>query len=157
MITIRNSTPEDAIALFPRIREEDVAECVKAHGSNDLMQHLVVASTGPLGSCRSVEVDGVVEAMFGAREVMREDGPAAIVWFIGTAVVDRHPITMCKIGQAFVGSLSYPRLYNYVDAANLHARKWLKWLGFTERVECHVGPEQHKFYYFEKVKPCAAP
>lgn len=149
MITVRNATIKDAVELAPRLREADVQESTRAHGTNCLLQHLMVAATGPLGTCRVAEVDGVVEAMFGARD--SGDG-RGIVWFVGSPVVDRHSLTMCKIGQAFVETRDFPVLFNYVDAENTAARKWLRWLGFTEKVEVLVGTGNHKFYYFEKVK-----
>lgn len=71
-------------------------------------------------------------------------------WMIGTNDLERHAVPFIrKCRRDLKGYFAeWNRLFNFVDARNTKAIRWLKWLGFTILpVESH-GPFKMPFHPF---------
>lgn len=113
---------------------------------------------GILASIRSFTgmVDGVPVCMFGANPYSILSG-IGCVWMIGSTglnplkvqkVLLRESLPILEILQDLFPTL----LYNFVDARNTSAIRWLKWLGFKFQPAILLGDEQIPFYPFTRAR-----
>jgi len=129
MPTVRPSTPEDCLALAPRLRKEDIAE-IKAVNGNDplpeLQQALRVSD-----ECWTLEVEGVPAAMFGVAPLADYPGVGAI-WLLASDDILKVRWFFLKKTRPWVQHFfsKYSTLTNWVDSRNEVHIKWLKFAGF---------------------------
>jgi hypothetical protein len=132
VIEIVPATEDHAWAIQANLHPEHEREMV-AYG-----QPVAEALTGPLS--RSVMaytglVDGEPTAMWGAEPPMII-GPIAFVWMLGTPLLRRHGKTIAVESRRFVDYAQslFSTLECHVDPRYDQAMRWVRWLGFTERL-----------------------
>lgn len=78
-------------------------------------------------------------------------GRVGTPWMLGTDAVERHAVTFLRRSRPCVSAMraEYDALVNYVDARNLTAARWLRWLGFTLAAPEPYGPDRLPFHPFE--------
>lgn len=120
---------EHCKTMAPAMRAADQMEVFRATGASPL--EALRGGLRDSASCRTVTLDGVPVAMFGVVE--RDD--VGVPWFLGTVVVDEHPLSMMKMSKLIMNDWTdrYRTLRNYVDAKNDKAIRWLDVLGFELR------------------------
>lgn len=143
----------DAIASNPR--PADVAELWASSRTTpaEAMRRGMAAS----GDCYTGLFDDVPVCMFGAAPLSILGGQAA-AWMIGSAALDRLRVQKALLVLSFpvVDYLSqqYPALlYNFVDARNTTAIRWLRWLGFRFDPPIPYGVDQIPFLPFYIRRP----
>lgn len=95
-------------------------------------------------------VDSTPVCMFGAAAVSPLS-KRGIPWFLASTRLERHrkPFLRHSRAQLDVMATDFPTLSNWVDARNLAAIRWLKWLGFTLYPAVPFGPFGFPFHPFE--------
>lgn len=149
MIHCVDATHDHIDELARSARAADVAE-VGAIGTT-----IKQALDDGLASSRkayTVLIDGKVACMFGARAYSELSG-IGIVWMLGTTLLEtpegRRGLVR-HAGPAIRHLLSlYPELiFNYVDARNARALRFLRWAGFTLMDPVPYGPSRLPFHPF---------
>lgn len=76
-------------------------------------------------------INGEAVAMFGVNTVSAVSGVGR-VWMIGTTLLDKYAMTFLRRCKPEVEEMfsDYKRLENYIDARNVKAIAWLRWLSF---------------------------
>ena len=139
--------PEDIAAILRDVRQADIDEIVEGLGVS-LENELADGIAGSLNA-RKIVVDGHIVAIFGDA-VHSVLGSIGVPWLISTVHVERHARAFLKVCKPEVqGMLTRHRhLFNYVDARNTAAIRWLKWLGFDFGEAVPYGPKRLPFYPF---------
>lgn len=121
----------DVIGANPR--PADVAELAVTSGSTPTE----AMKAGIRVSIRSYTgtIDGVPVCMFGANPFSVLSGIGS-VWMIGSAALNSKRVQKVLLRESLpvldnLQNLFPTMLYNFVDARNTSAIRWLKWLGFT--------------------------
>lgn len=142
------ATLEDILELAPRVRQADADEMRASHGLNPmegLTQSLALSTHAWAG-----KLDGRVVCVFGVAPatVLTGDG---MPWFVASDDIARHQILFLRFCKPVVHEMlrMYPRLFNWVDARNRKAIRWLKWLGFELHPAKPWGYTQMPFHKFE--------
>ena len=95
-------------------------------------------------------LDGVPFCMFGvaAASPLCKHG---IPWMLGSPQIEKNAVGFLRRSKACLTNVTqhYKVLSNYVDARNLTAIRWLKWMGFTLRPPIPHGPFNLLFHPFE--------
>ena len=148
---IREATLEDALSIGARARAADIAECWAAshHTPTESMIEGVNIST----KAWTATFDGVPLVMFGVAPASAING-IGVPWLLAADGLERHQLgflTHCRPCLDEIRAI-YPRLYNFVDARNQIAIRWLRWLGFTFGEPIPYGKEQLLFLPF-KMEP----
>ena len=151
MRKIVNAVPEHIQQILPFVRDADIAEFWAAdHKTPEqaLMQSMMCSTEVKTGI-----VDGQIVCIFGVAPVNLLCGQA-MPWMVGSKLIDKYARILLKHDMGIVDDwLSvYPHLFNYVDARNHKAKKWLKRLGFVLHEARPYGKEQLPFHYFERRK-----
>lgn len=94
-------------------------------------------------------INGEPVCMFGAVQADRT-GRVGRPWMIGTELLDEHQTVFLRrcSEQVETMQMCFASLENVVDARNLRAIKWLRWLGFSFSEPEPMGPDQilcHRF------------
>ncbi len=156
MITMREATVADAIAVSPRLRESDRQEFIAALGyTPEVALPLGIAS----GDAWAMEVDGKVEALLGVSPVARH-AYFGLVWMVTTDVIFKHRRDLLRLTPGVLNMLHdrFPLLGNHVDARNDKHIAWLRRAGFSLLREVpDYGVERRPFIEFAKLRaePCA--
>lgn len=99
-------------------------------------------------------LDGEPFCMFGvaAASPMCRHG---IPWMLGGPQIEKNAFGFLRRSKACLANVTqhYKALSNYVDARNLVAIRWLKWMGFTLRPPIMHGPFNLPFHPFEFRSP----
>lgn len=132
MIRYRPGTLDDALALAPRLRPADRAECWAAFGLpvGQTLRRSVEASTVLIAA----EADGELAALFGLVPVNALEGEGA-PWMLATSEADRHARAWLREAPQWLRLIGdgWSVLRNHVDARNGASIRWLRRMGF------HVG------------------
>lgn len=137
-----------AIAMAPRMRAADAAEC------------WALARLSPLEALRvSLEsatyawtwlVDGEPACIFGVgtRSLIGNEGTP---WLLSTDLVAAHHITFLRGCRPYLARMrgAFPYLQNVVDARYETCVRWLKRLGFEVHEAEPLGPAGELFHRFE--------
>ncbi|TDY26303.1 hypothetical protein B0G81_6813 [Paraburkholderia sp. BL6665CI2N2] len=139
---------EHAVAMAPRMRAADCAEC------------WAIANVEPLEALRiSLEwslyawtwlVDEQPACMFGIGTTSLI-GNAGSPWLLSTDLVAEHRVTFLRGCKPYLAHLrgKFPYLHNVVDARYVTCVKWLKRLGFVVHDAEPIGPAGALFHRFE--------
>jgi len=145
---VRPATDELLAEVASRPRSADVEELWAAGRLTPLE---AVQMGQRFGEAYIGMVDGEPVCAFGVTPISALSGLGA-PWMVGSTALDAHfrgflrgcgPVVRAMLSQ-------WPRLVNYVDARNLRAVKWLKWLGFSILPPVPYGHDGLPFHPFIK-------
>lgn len=145
---VRPATDELLAEVASRPRSADVEELWAAGRLTPLE---AVQMGQRFGEAYIGMVDGEPVCAFGVTPISALSGLGA-PWMVGSTALDAHfrgflrgcgPVVRAMLSQ-------WPRLVNYVDARNLRAVKWLKWLGFIILPPVPYGHDGLPFHPFIK-------
>lgn len=147
-LLIRTSTVEDIKPIADNARQADRLETWRM--SHETMEEALARGLRQSAQCYTAEVDGEPIAMFGVVPVV--DFPrVGIVWLLGTDGISKHRRLFMMASKPSVAKFRrrYLKLINFVDAENLSAIRWLRWLGFTIYPAKPAGRDNVPFHFFE--------
>jgi len=94
-------------------------------------------------------IDEVPVCMFG---VVRASllGNVGRPWMVGTDLLDKHQVVFLRRCRASLETMKmcFSKLENYIDARNVKAIQWLRWLGFSFNEPEPMGPLNLPFIRF---------
>lgn len=124
------ATGKHALWVALNMRKEDRAEAWASHGLRPL--EALERSLWSLGPTTALLLDGEAAAMFGVGRTSLAS-PVGFPWMLGTNALVKNARRLLPESRRWVDEKrrGYALLTNFVDARNLSAVKWLKWLGFT--------------------------
>lgn len=138
------ATASHAAVIAANTRHEDKRELAacgyKPLAATLLSLHASTQAWTGLVDCQPICVFGISEWPDGTGRP----------WMVGTELLAKHQkifLRRCKNCVAIMQD-NYSLLHNYVDARNLLAVKWLKWLGFKFDEATPYGPEGLPFLHF---------
>lgn len=143
MIRIRPTLPGDCWLLLSDLRKEEADELDALGVNSELCMRL-----GMLNSdARTVFINDEPAAMYGI--IPYEDHN--VVWAVFTRAIDRHPIQFLRESRRLADAFPC-EIVNYVDARNVKAVKWFKWLGFTVSEPEAYGQNGLPFHRFSNAR-----
>lgn len=148
-IIVRAPVEADIGALVQNLRAADRDELLASHGPD--LHAAVAQALRVSGHQWAVEIDGAL-ALLGGLAVTSLLGGIASPWLLGTDLLERHPGALTRLGRQYrdVSCGLYSVLFNYVDARNVKAQRWLRRLGFQiAGSPVPYGPKGLPFYRFE--------
>jgi hypothetical protein len=95
-------------------------------------------------------IDGVPVCMYGVVDsstvLIRQGRP----WMVGTDLLDKHQVVFLRRCRSSLETMKmcFGKLENYIDARNVKAIQWLKWLGFSFSEPEPLGPLNMPFIRF---------
>ena len=115
--------------MAPRMREADVLEIYSSHLIRPFDALMEGFASGP---CWVALSGGRTLCAFGVAVASISTGTAN-PWMLGTDEIEAHAREFLVKGKKIVDGWAgtYPVLFNYVDARNKKAIRWLRWLGFS--------------------------
>lgn len=135
-----------AIGKMVRAADRDELRASTNHSPEEAMEAGLAYSDQAMTGL----IDGVPVCMWG---VVRESlvMNMGVPWMVATSLLDKNAATFlrhCK-GPVLAMLGDYDTLINHVDARNVKAIRWLKWLGFkVEREPVEYGVEKLPFHRF---------
>jgi hypothetical protein len=148
MYAIVPATQEHVAQMLPNVRRDDRYEVMAATGLpvDDILGRCVKNAEMAWAGM----VDDEVACIFGVTgaSLLSETG---YPWLIGTDLIEQHAKPFLRRNRKMVGVMieRYPILKNYVDARNIKAIQWLRWLGFTINPPEPFGMYRMLFHPFE--------
>lgn len=145
---VREAVRADCTELAATMRQEDVQE-LWHHSRTCPLDALV--NGFEWGSCKTVEWQGRVVAMFG---VSGEVHGVGICWMLASDELVKIKKSFLKECSKYVRDMhkDYPVLGNMVWAGNAVHIQWLKWLGFQFQPAVALGADGELFHEFFKVR-----
>lgn len=149
------ATVEHAESVAARVREADREELWASSRAEplDVMLAGIKSTPEPLAAI----YEGEVACVFGAWPFSALGGMAA-AWMVGSETLDRHGAQrdLLRLSRPVVAYWQdqFPALlYNFVDARNDSAIRWLRWLGFQFGDPIPYGVDGLPFlpFYMRKV------
>lgn len=142
------ATLDHAIAMAPRMREADRQEiwASSRQAPEESLRQAVMASRRPLAGL----MDGEVACLLGVVPQSTLSGTGA-AWMLGTDLIERHPLVFLRHSRPVLAEIGrgFSYLHNWVDARNVVAIRWLRWLGFTLHEPAPYGALGLPFHHFE--------
>lgn len=139
MIRVRPTLPGDSWLLLADLRPAEVQEFDSLGVSSAHCMRL-----GMLNSdARTVFINDEPAAMFGIIAYADHN----VVWAVFSKAIDRHPIAFLRESRRLAQAFDC-QIVNYVDARNVKAVKWFKWLGFEVCAPEPYGPHGALFHRF---------
>lgn len=125
-VTYRKATVDDAVALFPRLRVDDLREVTLSSGNN--VEASLVKAVEVSEVCLCAEDEEGIICLWG---IARHDSSRGSIWMLAADSVYKYTKELIGI-KPWVHSMlpHYGTLYNYVHADNKRSIRWLKMLGF---------------------------
>lgn len=144
----RIAEEEDAIYLAPKLRQADIDEIKAASGMEPL--EAMLDSIRHSGIAKVALVDEEVVCIFGVASPSLTS-PYGSPWFLTSDVIVHHTKPFLRASKDYMRSIKkdYTHLFNFVDARNTHAIRWIKWLGFEILPTQAYGPYDMMFHPFE--------
>lgn len=141
---VRAATREDCLDLAPRLRAEDVQECLYSSGLPAKESLLLCFHSGETFAV--VWGDEVV-ALFGHMGV---PGVIGVPWMLAAPALSSIRKSFLRECREYVHRMLtiYGRLENYVWVGNELHIKWLRWLGFEFELAQPCGLDGQMFYRF---------
>lgn len=115
--------PSHIAAIACECRQADIDEIWAAGGV--IVSVALEMSLKGHGIARTALADGVPVAMWGVDQ-------AGCIWMIGTDAIDKYRKIFLRESRRELEQFQerHELLWNWVDARNRKAIRWLKWLGF---------------------------
>lgn len=152
-IELRPSTHEDARALAPRLRKDDLNELLAA-GYPNAEASLMDGVNSPDG-CTTVDVEGLGPVLMFGVGPHPYDSLVGGVWLLGSDDIARIRFPFLRQCRGVIEGFheKYPVLMNYTDHRNALHHRWLKWCGFVFiNTVPGNGPGNLPFYEFVRVR-----
>ncbi|MSR15352.1 MAG: hypothetical protein EXR86_12470 [Gammaproteobacteria bacterium] len=148
-----DAAPDHIEQIAANMRQVDIDECWAQSGTTvreGLRTSLKLSTTA-----RVVCVDGTPGAMFGVLDHREHGGQ---LWMVGTNLIATHKRACLECSRREIAEFRtvYDKLWNYIDARNVHAIRWLRWLGFTLSEPVEHGPFLKPFHLFYWFRPANA-
>lgn len=146
---IVDTTLDQALTLAPRMRPEDAAEAWAGARLRpaDAIRYSVLGTPRPMAGL----IDGKVEFVFGVG-LLSILGMAGAPWMLTGIGVTSHqiiPVLLLRSRKVVAEWFeTYDQLENRVDARNVEAVRWLRWLGFEIDEPAPYGPDALPFCRF---------
>lgn len=128
---VRKANSADVLNLLSNLRPEDARECHAQVGPNFVRVLRAVTENAPhtysgFYKDRLLCVFGVMSR----HTILSDEG---IAWMLATNNLKDHAVPFARYSVPVVQNMlsEYRELFNFVDARNYLAVRWLKWLGFT--------------------------
>lgn len=146
-LIVSPSCPEDAERLGPNLRQADRDEVAAASGLEPTasLRRALEVCDDPY----TITTAGRPIAMFGVTPM---GGTVGAPWLLGSdGVLEHWREFVRRSGEEFARiRRPYTYLYNYCDARNELAMRWLRWLGFEfVELEPAYGVARMPFWRFE--------
>lgn len=146
MIVIRPTLPGDSWLIKADLREAEVLELAALDATCDECMSLGMV----FSDAHTFFINGECGGMFGV--IPYEDHN--VLWGVFTRAIERHPLAFLRASRRYVESLSCV-VVNYVDARNVKAVEWFRWLGFQVSEPAPYGPHGELFHMFTNARPVA--
>ena len=148
-VTERDLQPGDIDALLGNLRKCDQLEVEASAGKHRVALVLRLAERSSLWA-RTIFVNDKLTCIFGVSSIDFVQGVGS-PWMLATPVFDKHPRAVIERSAGYIPLIQelFPHLINYVDARNVKAIKWLKWLGFDMHPAVPYGFYNMPFHKFE--------
>lgn len=142
------ATEEHARELARNIRPADAKELWAAYHMTPL--ETLLLSVRVSRDTKAGLADGEVMCMFGIYTVT-DLSSIGYPWLLGAKKLSRHARAFLRRNVSFMAQAreEFDLLFNFVDARNKAAIRWLGWLGFEVAEPRPYGIEQLPFHYFE--------
>lgn len=141
------ATREHIESMAARARKADVDELLAAAGKTPaqaMEDGLRISLEAWVGTA-----DGEPFCMFGLASPALLAG-SGVPWMVGTVDLDRHAKVFLRHCRPVVAHWAESfDLWNYVDARNTRAVRWLRWLGFTIHPSEPHGLQGLPFHRFD--------
>lgn len=140
-----DATPQHIDLIARRARQADIDECWAQccmTVRDGLKLSLASAAIARVG--RADREPGVIYGVINAGETGGQ------IWMVGTDLIDQHRRGFLEKSLSEIADfqLRYDRLWNYIDARNSRALRWLQWLGFEISPAQPHGPLGLPFHFF---------
>lgn len=141
----------DIVELAANMRALDIEELAACNHFDRLKA--VEDSVRSSAFCRAVLLDGQVLCIFGVAPLrsylLLED--TGVPWLLGTTALFDQRRPLIDLPPSYIAKMleAYPRLVNFVHAANHRSIRWLRRLGFTLAPAAPHGPNGALFHRFE--------
>lgn len=145
--SIRPANNSDVFYLADRLRKADIEE-LKAYTGKDYCLHSVMGSwAGSIDSFAILKNENPV-GIFG----LCERDKVGMPWLLGTDELTENPFFLTLNARRYINQWleQYGVLFNYVDARNKVAIRWLKALGFTVKIKVTFSDPDLPFFQFIK-------
>lgn len=142
---------DEAEEIAAIVRQADIDEICEGL-ELDMVHALRMCFGGSLKASKIV-VDGKIVAVFGDSVHDMQLG-VGVPWLISTVHVGTRARAFLKVCRGEVEEMltRHRTLLNFVDARNVKAIRWLRWLGFEFFDPIPYGPKGLDFYPFQKLR-----
>lgn len=135
--------------IAPIMRQADVNEIWASNRQRpkEGLVLSVLASRDPKAGL----VDGIPICMFGVAVPSLIGSDVGHPWLLATDELPKHAKPFLRRSKSYIEEQKrcYNTLFNYVDARNTLAVKWIRWLGFSLQKAVPLGPDKVPFHPFE--------
>jgi hypothetical protein len=139
VIRIRPTMPGDYWLFLDDLRQVEIDELAALGTDSERCMRLGLLA----GGARTVFINDEPAAMFGIVDY----GDHNIVWAVFTRAIERHPVAFLRESKRLADAFDR-EVENFVDARNVKAVKWFRWLGFEVSEPQPYGPEGVLFHRF---------
>lgn len=148
-VELSSAKPEDVFQMSDDIRIEDRLECWAA--GHVWAEEAIMKGLASSTRTWTARADGVILAVLGVEPVSIMTGLGR-PWMIGTKAMETYAVAAIRESRPALTEMHslFPRLENWIDARNLKAIRWLRWLGFKVYTPKPWGLEQMPFHRFER-------
>lgn len=145
---IVTATLDHAIAMAPRMRDADAAECWALARLDPLAALRVSLETAVYAWTWLVDDEPACMFGVGTRNLIGAEG---VPWLLSTELVARHRVTFLRGYRPYLAQMrgAFPYLHNVVDARYVTCVRWLRHLGFVVHDAEPMGPAGELFHRFE--------
>lgn len=146
-VVVRPVEPGDIEILAANMRQADIDEVgACGHSPIEALEYSVKASM----HCWTATGDGELACMFGVTPISMLGG-IGCPWMLGTELITQNAGAFIRHSRSYIQEMlqAYPHLFNFVDARNAKAIRWLKRAGFTLHDPVPHGPYGMLFHPFE--------
>jgi len=143
----RNPTTDDILTVARNMRAADVHEVAAAGGRTPLQALVdsVQESDASFVAC----LDGEPVCIFGCSQ---ESETRGVVWLLGTDAMVKNLRLFAPESRRLLDEWAdcFGTIYNYVDASNMVALRWLTRMGFKPLLQLPYGPAKLPFFLMER-------
>jgi hypothetical protein len=143
VIRIRATLPGDYYLLLPDLRQVEVDELAALGNDSERCMRLGLLA----GGAQTVFINEEPAAMFGIVDY----GDHNVVWAVFTRAIERYPIAFLRESRRLADAFDR-EVVNYVDARNVKAVKWFRWLGFEVSDPVPFGAGGELFHRFTNAR-----